>query len=598
MNNQNQNEYPLPKDSYVAFDAINLRNLILKRLDEQGVYTDHNYIGSNLASIIDIISYAYNTLIFYLHKTSNESMFTEAQLTENINRIVKLLDYKPVGYQTSTLTYRITANRIAKRGVYTIPRYSTFYVGDSPYSFNEDVSFSIPQDNSIIPLTELDNKKLLYQGVFREYATYTASGNNSEILVVNAGSEKVDHSNVFVYVYEKQKESWYEYKEVPFMYSESAQSRCFEKRLNSNGCYEITFGNNINGKRLSSGDSVAVYYLVSNSNAGTVGPRAMKNSNPYRTLYATPRYIEILQSVNTENLIYINKKDFSLLTCDNDGGSTLPVEAEGAESIRNNAPSIFRTQNRLVTKTDYESYIKTNFTNVISDVKVFDNWDYTTSYLKYFNKISVKPEAFSQMLLNQIQFADNCNFNNVYVCGTPRTSERTSFKYLLPSQKELIKSSLDSLRTITTEITFLDPVYRAVGFGVTGLGSLGITEADISQLEIIKQTYSNRSNSAIAQEAIGVIESFFDLKDAKIGNMFDYTALVSELLSIKGVESLRTRRTDTNETFHGLSFLMWNQNYPEMDFGIVANNRSLQPFELLYFYDSGNIASKIIVTDK
>lgn len=62
------NQYPLPKDSYAAFDAISLRNLIISRLNEQGVYTDQNYLGSNIASIIDIISYSFNTLMFYLNK--------------------------------------------------------------------------------------------------------------------------------------------------------------------------------------------------------------------------------------------------------------------------------------------------------------------------------------------------------------------------------------------------------------------------------------------------------------------------------------------------------------------------------------------------
>ena len=79
------NNYDIPKDGYVAFDALSLRQLIINRLNEEGTFTDQNSIGSNLASIIDIVSYSYNTLIYYLNKTATESMFTEAQLLENIN---------------------------------------------------------------------------------------------------------------------------------------------------------------------------------------------------------------------------------------------------------------------------------------------------------------------------------------------------------------------------------------------------------------------------------------------------------------------------------------------------------------------------------
>ncbi|NDB83951.1 MAG: hypothetical protein EB127_14690, partial [Alphaproteobacteria bacterium] len=67
---------PFNKNEYIAFDALSLRQLIIDRLNEQNVFTEQNYIGSNLAAIIDIVSYAYNTLIFYLNKTSSESLFS------------------------------------------------------------------------------------------------------------------------------------------------------------------------------------------------------------------------------------------------------------------------------------------------------------------------------------------------------------------------------------------------------------------------------------------------------------------------------------------------------------------------------------------
>jgi len=83
-----------PKYSYAAFDAISIRNLILQRLNDQGIFTDQNYIGSNLAAIIDVISYTFNTLIYYLNRTSSEATFTEAQIFENITKLAKVLDYK------------------------------------------------------------------------------------------------------------------------------------------------------------------------------------------------------------------------------------------------------------------------------------------------------------------------------------------------------------------------------------------------------------------------------------------------------------------------------------------------------------------------
>ena len=55
----NTNNFDIPKGGYVAFDALSLRELIINRLNEQKVFTDQNFLGSNLASIIDIVAYYY-----------------------------------------------------------------------------------------------------------------------------------------------------------------------------------------------------------------------------------------------------------------------------------------------------------------------------------------------------------------------------------------------------------------------------------------------------------------------------------------------------------------------------------------------------------
>lgn len=589
----NQNEYPLPKDSYVAFDAISLRNHLLRRLDEQGTFTDHNYIGSNLASIIDIVSFTYNALIYYLHRTSNETVFTEAQLYENINRIVKCLDYKPIGYQTSTLSFSISAENL-NAGFYAIPRYAYVLIGEVPFSFNEDISFVIKQNTVLNSLDDVANKKLLYEGFFKQSDLFTSSGDISEVFVIDTANAVVDHNNIHVYVYEQQEGKWFQYKEVPTLYSENPNARVFEKRLNPNKQYEITFGDNINGKKLIQGDNVVCYYLQSSGNAGIVGPGALANT-PAAILFSTPIYQSIQNDTNTEGLQYINLNQFSSFKFFNQVGSTIPVPIESVEDIKKKAPAAYRSQYRLVTKADYESYIRTNFSNFLKDVRVFDNWEYNTDYIKYFNDIQVKPTAFRQIVFNQLQYADSCNFNNVYICAIPRTSQGSSFKYLLPTQKEIIISNLQPVKAISTEVTFIDPIYKAIGFGISTDTTLGTGITDLTNLEIIKAPRSNKNDITILQQVANVFEKYFSISVAKLGGSFPYTAVVSEILSIDGVSSIRTRRTDTQELFDGLSFLMWNPNYPELDFKQISNNREMNSFELVYFNDISNIKSKLVV---
>ena len=599
MANELTYEFPLPKNSYTAFDAISLRNLIIQRLNDEGTFTDQNYIGSNLASIIDIISYSFNTLIYYLNRTSSESTFTEAQLYENISKIVKLLDYKPIGYQTSTLAFQCSALNFA-RGVYTIPRYSYLMVGSAAFSFVEDISFSIASStSSVIELSDLSNKKLLYQGVFRENPIHTASGDQNEVVTVNLTNAIVDHFNLDVYVYEDRQSRWVQYKSISNLYTEQAFSRTFEKNLNSNGLYEITFGNGINGRKLERGDKVAIYFLQSSGEKGIIGPNQLNTFKSQPVVFSTTNFKEIIADVNNEEgFQYVSPSQSKQLFFDNATGSTAPKDIEDSDSIRKNAPANFKSQYRLVTKEDFESFIRINFANFISDVKVLSNWDYTGKYLKYFHDINVQPIGFRQILLNQVLYADACNFNNVYICATPKVSQGSSLKYLLPAQKEIIASDLSSIKTLTTEISFMDPIYKAITFGIKMNDEIILSNRNSCQLEIVKTQTSKRSNKSISQEVESVIRAFFDPTNAKIGGKIEYSNLVNELLTIDGVFQLRTRHMGTNEVFNGVSFFIWNPTYPDLDKQAFANNMQLNEFELVYFENLSTVYSKIVVTEE
>ena len=268
------NNFDIPQGGYAAFDAMSLRQLIINRLNERNVFTDQNFIGSNLSCIIDIVAYSYNTLIYYLNKTSNESMFSEAQLYENINRIVKLIDYSPVGNQTSTLSFTCTASQL-NQGVYTIPLYSYIPTNGINFSFNKNVSFNKSLNQTAEELTNFENSTLLYEGKYVEYPAYTAAGDENEVLIVNPGTNIIDHFNIDVYVKPAATGTWLLYTSSPNLFLENGSATKYQIRLNEKGYYEITFGNNINGLRLQTGDQVAVYYLASDGVTGQVGPGAL-----------------------------------------------------------------------------------------------------------------------------------------------------------------------------------------------------------------------------------------------------------------------------------------------------------------------------------
>lgn len=596
-------EFTIPKDGYLAFDALTMKQFIRDRLNETGIFTDQNYEGSYISTVNEIIAMTFHNLLYYLNRTSTESLFSEAQIYENMNRIVKLLDYKPIGKQTSTLTFQVTADGTFQSGLYTIPRYSYIENGQGTFSFNEDVVFAkttalgVPQ-----ALTTVSEEKLLYQGRFREYPLYTATGNENEIIYFVPGDNViVDHFNVDVYVRDNNQQ-WSKWNRVPSLYLENAFSRSYELRLNENKRYEIKFGNNINGKRLDQGNQVAIYYLESNGANGEIGVNGIRGRNLIP--FSTTRYQTILADINeetTDDFVYLSTAQARQLSFDNKNISTYYQIEEDVDSIRDNAPGIFRSQYRLVTIGDYENYIKTNFANLIHDVAVVNNWQYLNEQIKYYyDDVGLKnPNDVSNILYNQVNFADGCNFNNVYVTAVPKTisNTRNPTANLTPAQKELIISTVQPVKTMTSEVILLDPVYIAadIAIGSSGSAEGSVNDVNNSELFIEKDTNARRDNNSIILDVFNVFKNYFNRNNLKLGDQLNITQLTSNILNVRGVKTFYTRRKDNpNVRYNGLSMLIWNPIYVQ-DSQLVTENKNQQYFKYLYLNDVEHFSEKIKV---
>ena len=594
--NSPNNNFDIPKGGYVAFDALSLRELIINRLNEQKVFTDQNYLGSNLASIIDIISYSYHTLIYYLNKTSSESMFSEAQLYENINRIVKLIDYSPIGFQTSTLSFNCSAQNLIQ-GLYTIPRYSYVLTNAIPFSFNEDITFN-KTTSQTESLDELAQQKMLFQGYYQEYPLYTAAGDDNEIVILDTANEQVDHFNIDVYVKPKLTGKWEQFTKTTNLFLETGTSKKCEIRLNPNKRYEIKFGNGINGYKLEEGDLVALYYLRSFGASGVVGAGAF-GTNTRLIRFDTIQYNQILNDLFEGNLRFLTNNESSALFFTNSVNSTPIQEAETVEQIRNSAPSSYKSQYRLVTTNDFETYVKSNFSNLISDVKCVNNWSYVSDYLGYFYNMGLKdPSKTERALFNQINYADSCNFNNVYLFVVPRSATQ-NLDYLTPSQKELISSSLQPVKIATVEPVFIDPVYKAVSLGITSsLQTLNpINDEELCRLQVIKRTSSRRNDESIKKDIVNIISNYFNRSRTSFGTVLDVRLLTQQILGVDGIETIFTVRTDdpTIRT-EGLSIFTWNPIYPDNDKKVSINNVPLKFFEYPFFNNLSTLSTKIIIS--
>ena len=172
-------------------------------------------------------------------------MFSDAVVYENMNRIVKLLNYSPVGYRTSTCVFGCETNITS--GFYTIPRYSFVDADGIIYSTREDIPFDA-RDNKVIVTDE--SKYILYQGKYTEYPDYTAIGEAFENVTISVNNNVlIDHHSIDVYVRSAQTGQDSQWKQTDSLFMEPSDSSAYELRLNENYRYEFKFGNNINGKQ-------------------------------------------------------------------------------------------------------------------------------------------------------------------------------------------------------------------------------------------------------------------------------------------------------------------------------------------------------------
>ena len=583
----NNNDFYIQKGGYLQFDAKTIDDYIKTALTNgDSPFTDQLYPGSNLSNFSEIISYVFNVLMYYLNQTSSESMFTEAQLYENMNRIVKLFGYNPIGYQTAILSYTATTTNLDEDTIYFIPRYAYFKIGSTTYTANREIYLKGGELESEI------NENILYQGKFVEYPEQIAVGEEHEIVFLTPGENIiVDHFNIDVYIKDRTG-SWVQWKRVDSLINSNPDSKHFEARYNENGIYELKFGNDVNGKKLAQGDVIQIYYLKSDGENNEVGTGSINGVKYIQ--FNSQRFVEIYNDIfNVEYLGTLAPPGNVIFT--NDVPSTSLSLPESVESIRENAPNLVKEKDTLVKVSDYERFIKRHFSNLVSDVIVVNNKQYADEYLKYFVTLGAKSiDDVSRIIYNQVNFSDSCNFNNVYAFVQPTIASNTSYNaYLSPALKQLIITKVEEYKSATADLIIVDPVYMAIDIGTTALGETPApSDAENSYLLITKEKNSPISDNSIKEKIGDIFNTYFNQSNVKFGFFLSVEELANAIYAIEGVKAMSVKRTDINSEYNGLSLTVWNPVYTK-DCDAVTRNMTFDYFKMPYLYKAEQIIRKI-----
>jgi hypothetical protein len=373
-----------------------------------------------------------------------------------------------------------------------------------------------------------------------------------------------------------------------------ATDTVYEIRYNENKRYEVNFGDDVNGQKLQKGDSVAVYYLKINDNVQNIGAGGIVDAPIVR--FNSLQFSKILEDTGIEYGNYLSSNDSLNIQINNDFPSTDYSSEETVDDIRKNAPRAFRSQYRLVTKSDYEVFVQKNYSNIISDVVLLNNDEYLKQNIKYLYDLGLKnPQEDTKILYNQIKFANSCNFNNLYLYLVPSNPDQ---EYLTTAQKEFILEGLNEVKTITTQIVPIDPVYVYLDFYLENPASNPNLE-DVSQtkIRILKDSKTRRSNSAILLDVKNILQDSFSRENSKLGQLIDIYEIANRLLNIEGIENIQTHRSDLNLTIEGLSFIIWNPIYPDKDIKVFSQNYTVEGFKYPIFSNLEDIADRVEIIE-
>ena len=368
--------------NFTNLDFDQIKITIIDYLKSNSDFTDYDFEGSNLSTIIDVL--AYNTYInsYNANMVSNECFIDSATLRENVVALARNIGYTPRSRKSSRtkinffvdLTSNIgntPASVTLKKGPIVS---SGNQFGDQSYVFciTEDLTVTVKDGFAEFFGVEV------YEGTVVEQ-NYEVDRTNLEqkFILENAGVDldtlrvKVGNSSSTQINYSKQDDLFHPTTGSTI----NSQSNIYFVQEIADERYELIFGDGIFGKRLEGSDKINATYITTNADsADGISDFSFSGRLTY------------IQNGVVNNIT----NGISLITADSTSSGGAPIES--VDSVRKYAPQMYATQNRALTANDYEILIPSKIYPETESISVFGGEELVPpQFGKVF--ISIKPRT-------------------------------------------------------------------------------------------------------------------------------------------------------------------------------------------------------------
>ena len=359
--------------NFTDLDFDQIKTSLKDYLRANSNFTDYDFEGSNLSSIIDVL--AYNTYInsYNANMISNEVFIDSATLRENVVALARNIGYTP---RSRTSAKAIVSFFVDTSGFTTKPITLTLkkgIVSTSAATFgSESYSFSIPSDITVPVIDGIATfgDVEIYEGSFLTSNFTVTAQNPAPPVRYILDNPHIDTSTLEVAVRDTEAST----TSKKFVFSDTLievtdTSRVYFIQEVDDQRYELIFGDGVFGEKLESLNYIDVSYITTNGASG----------NGVSSFSFNGRVVD-----NNNNLV---STGISVITTVSDsiGGK----EIESVDSVKRFAPKIYSTFNRAVTAGDYEALIPKIYPEAES-VSVFGGEELSPpQYGKVF--VTIKP---------------------------------------------------------------------------------------------------------------------------------------------------------------------------------------------------------------
>ena len=400
---------PLVNFSNLDFDQI--KTTLRDYLRANSNFTDYDFEGSNLSSILDVL--AYNTYItsYNANMVANEVFIDSATLRENVVALARNIGYVPrskksasatVSFFVDTSNITPTPSSLTLRKGPVASTSGTF--GNQSFIFSILDDITVPVVNNI---ATFDNITIYEGSLLTNNFTFSSTNLNQRFILPNSG---IDTKLISVNVKNNEQSTIStKYNLQDSLFDINKDSKVFFLQEIEDERYEIIFGDGFFGKKLEEGNFITISYITSSGDSAN-GVSQFNFSG--RITY------------NRNSSEYTVTSGISLLTTGlvASGGENI----ESVESIKKYAPRIYASQNRALTANDYETLIPAKIYEETESISVFGGEELIPpQYGKVF--ISIKPR-FGDFLPNLVKENIKLKLKKYAVAGI--VPEILDLKYL------------------------------------------------------------------------------------------------------------------------------------------------------------------------